>query len=147
MTEYHRVFHSCNRAFAIDPAKRLDRWCGECDKCCFIDLVLAPFFSRVELEAIFGGREPLARRDLLERFSILVGLSSDPKPFECVGDVGECRAAATLAAARGDRAGTTVLQDLAHRLPEVSPAEVALLLAPHRPHDVPDDYAAEDQLV
>ena len=25
---------------------RLDHWCGQCDKCCFIDLILAPFMSR-----------------------------------------------------------------------------------------------------
>ena len=147
LTEYHGAFHSCNRAFATDPAKRLDRWCGECDKCCFIDLVLAPFVSRVELETIFGGHEPLGNPELSERFSVLVGLSPDPKPFECVGEVGECRAAAALAAARGDRTGSAVLQDLAGRLPPVSAAEVALLLAPHSPHDVPNDYAAEDQLV
>ncbi len=145
--EYHRAFRSCNRAFFIDPARRLERWCGECDKCCFIDLVLAPFVPRVELEAIVSGREPLAREELAERFEILVGLSPDPKPFECVGEVGECRAAVALAAARGDRAETVLLGRLAGRLPEISAAEVALLLAAHQPHDVPDAYAAEDQLV
>ena len=52
-------FRSCNRAFHIDPAQRLDHWCGRCDKCCFIDLILAPFMDRAELVAVFGGREPL----------------------------------------------------------------------------------------
>ncbi len=147
MGEYHRAFRSCNRAFPIDPARRLEHWCGECDKCCFIDLVLAPFMARVELEAVFAGREPLARPELADRFERLVGLSPDPKPFECVGEVGECRAAAALGAVRGDRNETALLQALAARLPAVSPAEVAMLLAPHRPNDVPDDYATEDQLV
>ena len=40
---YHLTFQSCNRGFHIDPARRLDRWCGRCDKCVFIDLILAPF--------------------------------------------------------------------------------------------------------
>ncbi|MGH9047185.1 MAG: hypothetical protein ACRDVW_07715 [Acidimicrobiales bacterium] len=147
LTEYHRSFHSCNRAFTIDPAARLERWCGECDKCCFIDLVLSPFLSRVELESIFGGREPLGREDLYERFAVLVGLSADPKPFECVGEVGECRAAASLAAERGDRRGDEVLQRIAAQLPSVSAAEVERLMTPHTPHDIPDDFATEDLLV
>jgi hypothetical protein len=147
LPEYHRAFHSCNRAFSIDPAARLNRWCGECDKCCFIDLVLAPFLAKVELESIFDGREPLGRADLYDRFAVLTGLSPNPKPFECVGEVGECRAAAALAAERGDRRSDAVLQRLAAQLPPVGPAEVARLLAPHQPHQVPDDLAAEDQLV
>ena len=53
MPQYHRVFRSCNRAFHIDRAQRLDHWCGVCDKCCFIDLILAPFSRGVS-----------ARRDL-----------------------------------------------------------------------------------
>jgi hypothetical protein len=147
MTDYHRVFHSCNRAFTIEVARRLDRWCGECDKCCFIDLVLAPFISRVELESIFDGREPLSRPDLFERFAVLVGLSPDPKPFECVGELGECRAAAALAAQRGDRRNDASLQRLAAELPPVTPADMTGLLAPHDPHHIPDDFAPQDLLV
>ena len=49
LRDYHHVFRSCNRAFHIDPAARLDHWCGHCDKCCFIDLVLAPFLTPDEL--------------------------------------------------------------------------------------------------
>jgi len=145
--EYHPHFHSCNRAFTTDPARRLERWCGECDKCCFIDLVLAPFLARTELESIFDGREPLARPQLAERFAVLVGLTPDPKPFECVGEVGECAAAAVLAAARTDRAGTEILQRLSSQLPPVGPADTAGLLAPHRPHDIPQDFAPQDLLV
>ena len=55
LAPYHRAFRSCNRAFHQDPAQRLDHWCGRCDKCCFVDLVLAPFMDRVELEAVFAG--------------------------------------------------------------------------------------------
>ena len=146
LTDYHQTFRSCNRAFPIEVSKRLDRWCGECDKCCFIDLVLAPFLGRVELESIFDAREPLSRPELFERFAVLVGLSPYPKPFECVGEVGECRAAAVLAAERSDRKDTELLQRLAALLPSVSPSEVATLLAPRDPHDIPDDFATEDLL-
>ena len=112
LTRYHRAFRSCNRAFHQDPAQRLDHWCGRCDKCCFIDLVLAPFMDRAELEAVFAGDEPLQNPANEERFRALLGLGAGAKPFECVGDIDECRAATLLAARRADRAGTALLARL-----------------------------------
>jgi hypothetical protein len=157
LTQYHDTFRSCNRAFHIDKSLRLDHWCGRCDKCCFIDLILAPFVPAAELEAIFGGHEPLDGDDsaspdagagLADKFRSLLGTSPTSKPFECVGEVGECRAAALLAAQRPDRAGTKLLQVLAAELdglPQLStPAE---LLRPLGRHFVPDAYAPDDLLV
>ena len=112
LTAYHPVFRSCNRAFTLDPTRRLGQWCGECDKCCFIDLILAPYLARTDLERIFAGREPLADAALLPQFRSLLGADDLPKPFECVGDAGECKAAVLLAAARTDRFESTVLQAL-----------------------------------
>jgi hypothetical protein len=115
LTRYHRTFRSCNRAFHIDTQRRLGHWCGSCDKCCFIDLILAPFMPAEQLRAVFaadgGGGEPLDNPELKAKFQALLG--SGTKPFECVGEVNECRAAAVLAASRPDRAGTTLLQQLA----------------------------------
>ena len=115
LTEYHATFRSCNKAFIIDPERRLDHWCGVCDKCCFIDLILAPFMSAEQLRAVFaadgGGGEPLDDPDLAPKFRALLG--SGTKPFECVGEVNECRAAVVLAARRPDRAGTALLSELA----------------------------------
>ncbi|HEY9243948.1 MAG TPA: hypothetical protein VIP48_18330 [Streptosporangiaceae bacterium] len=152
LTQYHSTFRSCNRAFHIDPARRLDHWCGQCDKCAFIDLILAPFLPAAALEQIFAGREPLADPDphgeLAGRFRTLLGTSPASKPFECVGEVSECRAAATLAAARPDRAGNKLLQALASELaglPGLTPA--ADLLQPMGEHFIPDAYAADDRLV
>ncbi len=133
LREYHHVFRSCNRAFHQDPARRLDHWCGTCDKCCFIDLILSPFMARDDLEAIFGaaagasGRgtgvtEPLEHPDNEGRFRALLGLGDDAKPFECVGDVDECRAAVLLAAARPDRAGSRLLQGLREEVLRVAAA-------------------------
>ena len=151
LTQYHSTFRSCNRAFHIDPARRLDHWCGQCDKCAFIDLILAPFLPAAELEQIFTGREPLADPDphgeLAGRFRTLLGTSPVSKPFECVGEVSECRAAALLAAARPDRATNKLLQALAGELaglPELTPA--AGLLRPMSGHFIPDPYAADDLL-
>ena len=54
LTQYHQTFRSCNRAFHIDTRRRLDHWCGQCDKCCFIDLILAPFMPAERLRAVFA---------------------------------------------------------------------------------------------
>jgi hypothetical protein len=148
LTAYHGTFRSCNRAFHIDPAKRLDHWCGQCDKCCFIDLILAPFVPAASLRQIFAGAEPLADPDLAGRFRALLGTLPGAKPFECVGEVNECRAAAWLAAQRPDRAGTPLLRLLAAELPADSPAPaVADLLRPVGEHAIPDAYATDDLLV
>ena len=109
---YHSSFRSCNKAFRQDPAGRLTKWCGTCDKCCFIDLMLAPFLPKAALSAIFDGNEPLENNELAPQFATLVGLSPTTKPFECVGDPTECAAAATLAARRSDRATNTMLLEM-----------------------------------
>jgi hypothetical protein len=151
LPRYLPVFRSCNRAFAIDRAKRLDHWCGECDKCCFIDLILAPFVPAAELAEVFGGREPLDDASLRPKFRTLLGLTDDDKPFECVGDVEECRVAAVLAAGRPDRAGTAMLAELSRDAETASPgvdlhAAAKTLLEPMGEHFIPDAYAPHDQL-
>ena len=144
MPRYHRVFRSCNRAFHIDRAQRLDHWCGICDKCCFIDLILSPFLAASELDAIFGGHEPLQNPALTHQFRTLIGRTPDFKPFECVGDVDECQAAVILAADRPDRSSTALLHELARELApqrERILAQIPQLLRPIGAHFTPDDYA------
>jgi hypothetical protein len=148
--EYHHAFRSCNRAFHQDPDHRLDHWCGTCDKCCFIDLVLSPYMARADLETIFAGTEPLENRANKERFDALLGLGDDARPFECVGDVDECRAAVLLAAARADRADSATLRRLRDEVARVvGPAQpdASALLAPRGPHHIPERYAPADLLV
>ncbi len=145
---YHPVFRSCNRAFHLDADARHATWCGTCDKCCFIDLILAPFVPAADLRAVFGGREPLGNPDTLPVLRTLLDLGEGPKPFECVGEVTECRAAVQLAAARPDRAGQPVLEQLVAAIGPhgVAPAELATLLAPIGRHHLPAGYAAHDLL-
>jgi UDP-N-acetyl-alpha-D-muramoyl-L-alanyl-L-glutamate epimerase len=150
LPQYHHAFRSCNRAFHQDPARRLDHWCGVCDKCCFIDLILSPFMGRTDLEAIFAGSEPLENPANEDRFRALLGLGDDERPFECVGDIEECRAAVLLAAAREDRATSGHLQAWRDEVARVMPtphADVAALLAPRAPHHIPERYAPADLLV
>jgi hypothetical protein len=146
LTRYHGVFRSCNRAFYVDAALRMDHWCGECDKCCFVDLILAPFMERARLEEVFDDREPLANDALADRFRTLLGISPSPKPFDCVGDPPECRAALRLTAERADRVGDTLVHRLLAELPD-EPALTAQLLEPAGPNFVPDAYAPGDLLV
>ena len=140
LTEFHHLFRSCNRAFHQDPSRRLDRWCGECDKCLFIDLALAPHMTPDQLSAIFDGDEPLIRPSMRPQLETLLGFGGT-RPFECVGDEAECRQALLLAAARPDRAGATELQELASLLPPVPPEPPLVPTA-----SIPDRYAPPARL-
>jgi hypothetical protein len=145
LRRYHRAFRSCNRAFHIERTERFDRWCGECDKCCFINLILAPFLDPYDFFMVFDGREPLANPGLEGRFRALLGNWPEVKPFECVGDEEECRAAVLLAASRPDRAHNKIIQALAAELREAGAGSIGTdtLLAPMGDHCVPDVYATQ----
>lgn len=94
---YDAFFSSCNRNFHILGERPVNRWCGVCPKCHFVFLALAPFMPKLRLVGIFG-------RNLLDDESQAPGFDAllefqDHKPFECVGEGRESRAAmATLAA-------------------------------------------------
>jgi UDP-N-acetyl-alpha-D-muramoyl-L-alanyl-L-glutamate epimerase len=147
LTRFHSTFRSCNRAFHQDPAHRLDHWCGTCDKCCFIDLVLAPFMDAAALDAIFTGREPLENPENSQRFKTLLGFGPGERPFECVGDADECRAALLLASERPDRRSSTLLQTLRTRVVGGRFTGPDALLAPRGSHHIPERYAPSDLLV
>ncbi len=143
LERYHDSFRSCNKAFYADRARRLGHWCGGCDKCCFVDLILAPFLPAAALRRIFAATaEPLGEPGLAAKFRALLGAGA--KPFECVGEASECRAAALLAARRPDRAGCRPLADLAAEVagwPDApSEAEVAAMLRPVGASFVPPGY-------
>jgi hypothetical protein len=145
LTRYHRVVHSCNKAFYLDPAQRLNTWCGRCDKCCFIDLILSPYLGAEQLAGIFEGAEPLADPTLLPQFRVLLGLGEGVKPFECVGDIDECRAAAAIAAERPDRASNRVLTQLWDEMgpdAEVARDSAERLTTPLSDHAIPPDLLA-----
>ena len=151
LEQYHASFRSCNRAFHIDGTRRLRHWCGRCDKCCFIDLILAPVMSAEALRAVFaadgGGPEPLSDPALAPKFRTLLKLGSGTKPFECVGEVNECRAAVLLAARRADRADCALLQELAAEVaarPDApADADIAAMRRPVGESFAPAAYAFE----
>ncbi len=115
LAQYHHVFRSCNRAFAQAPGERADQWCGECDKCLFVNLVLAPYLSRTALWSIFAS-EPLSNSAREAQLRTLVGLGEDHKPFECVGDPDESAVALTEVSRLEEWRDVTVLRELADEL-------------------------------
>jgi hypothetical protein len=143
LTRYHDSFRSCNKAFYTERSRRFAYWCGQCDKCCFIDLILAPFLPAETLRRIFAvAGEPLDDPRLAAKFRSLLGAGA--KPFECVGEVTECRAAVLLAARRDDRTDSGLLQELAAEVaswPDApSQAETAAMLEPVGRNFIPDRY-------
>ncbi|MBN1779408.1 MAG: UDP-N-acetylmuramoyl-L-alanine--D-glutamate ligase [Candidatus Buchananbacteria bacterium] len=86
-------FSSCNHAYKI-TGKNEKRWCGQCPKCAFVFLMLAPFINKKELIKIFG-KNLLADPKLIETYQDLLGFGK-LKPFECVGRFEESQAALYL---------------------------------------------------
>ncbi len=46
---YDAYFSSCNRNFHILGERPAHRWCGQCPKCHFVFLALAPFMPKTRL--------------------------------------------------------------------------------------------------
>jgi hypothetical protein len=89
---YDDVVTSCNKAFLLhDPTAR---WCGDCPKCRFVFLAMAPAMGRERLVHIFG-HDLFADRKQVPGFLELLGIDAH-KPFECVGEVEESLVALSM---------------------------------------------------
>lgn len=138
LTPYFDVFSSCNRNFKILGPKPADRWCGQCPKCHFVFLALAPFLPKPRLLAIFG-------RNLLDDESQAAGFDAlleyhDHKPFECVGEGAEARAAMYALSQRPEwQEDALVARFRSEILPQLDTAQLALepWLTPSDEHRVP----------
>lgn len=97
MTGYHEAFSSCNANFRLDGSAPAQRWCRDCPKCRFVFLVMAPFCEPGQLREIFG-YDMLEDDSQFEGFALLAA-SGGLKPFECVGEEEESRAAMRMLAA------------------------------------------------
>jgi hypothetical protein len=125
LTPYFDVFSSCNRNFRILGPKPADRWCGQCPKCHFVFLALAPFLPKPRLLSIFG-------RNLLDDEAQAGGFDAlleyqDHKPFECVGEGAEARAAMYVLSQRPEwQEDALVARFRSEILPQLDATQLAL---------------------
>lgn len=124
-TPYFDVFSSCNRNFKLLGPKPVDRWCGQCPKCHFVFLALAPFLPKPRLLSIFG-------RNLLDDEAQAGGFDAlleyqDHKPFECVGEGAEARAAMYALSQRPEWQEDTLVERFRSEiLPQLDATQLAL---------------------
>jgi hypothetical protein len=138
LTPYFDTFSSCNRNFKLLGPRPADRWCGHCPKCHFVFLALAPFLPKPRLLSIFG-------RNLLDDETQAAGFDAlleyqDHKPFECVGEGAEARAAMYALSQRPEWAeDALVARFRSEILPQLDVAGLALepWLRPSAEHHVP----------
>jgi len=142
-SQYDAAFSSCNRNFRILGEHPQDRWCGQCPKCHFVFLALAPFVAKPRLLRIFG-------RNLLDDAALVPGFDAlleyrDHKPFECVGEGGESRAAMYALTQRAEwREDALVARFAKEILPQIDRASLAFepLLTPEGEHFLPARFAS-----
>lgn len=135
---YDGCFSSCNRNFHILGERPTSRWCGVCPKCLFVFLALAPFLPKLRLVGIVG-------RNLLDDPALIPGFDAlleyeDHKPFECVGEGRESRAAMAALAQRPEWREDVVVKRFAALIaPKLSPEELRIepLLALDDTHRIP----------
>ena len=135
---YDAWFSSCNRNFHLLGERPAHRWCGVCPKCHFVFLALAPFVSKPRLVGIVG-------RNLLDDESQTAGYDGlleyeDHKPFECVGEGRESRAAMAALAQRPEWKEDAIVARFAREImPLIDRSElpIAPLLVPDDEHGIP----------
>ncbi|MFT5139377.1 MAG: hypothetical protein ACI9H8_001782 [Lysobacterales bacterium] len=135
MTQYHQVFSSCNRNFHRDGPRITGRWCGNCPKCRFTSLALAPFMQAEELVS-FMGINLLDEAGQEEGFRALCELGID-KPFECVGSVDESRAAMLELFSRDSWKEKHIVANLGPELSLLKPPGIDVMLAARGEHCIP----------
>ena len=135
---YDAHFSSCNRNFHILGERPASRWCGVCPKCHFVFLALAPFMPKPRLMGIFG-------RNLLDDPAQIPGFDAlleyqNHKPFECVGEGRESRAAMAALAERPEWREDALVDRFAHEIrPQIDATELRIepLLVIDDEHRIP----------
>lgn len=135
LRQFHDVFSSCNRNFHLD-GPRTRRWCGRCPKCHFVFLGLAPFMDVAALQKIFGANL-LADSELVAGFRSLLALDGR-KPFECVGEAVEARAAIRALAGQPQWQDQVIVRTLNAELSGIEVPELEVLCRPGGAHLIPE---------
>jgi len=135
---YDAHFSSCNRNFHILGERPVNRWCGQCPKCHFVFLALAPFMSKPRLVGILG-RNLLDDPEQAGGYDALLEYQ-DHKPFECVGEGRESRAAMAALAQRPEWREDVLVRRFAREIqPQLDAGALAIepLLVPEGEHRIP----------
>ncbi|MDR2337268.1 MAG: endonuclease domain-containing protein [Deltaproteobacteria bacterium] len=135
LPQYHNVFTSCNKAFMIDSNRRAEYWCANCDKCRFVFLALAVFMSKAQLLEIFKVNL-LDQADQEQGYRELLGLSGH-KPFECVGEIDESRAALCELAKKAEWQNDLLVKKL---ITEIGEYDYRAWLTPSEQHLIPKRF-------
>jgi len=135
MGKFHKEYSSCNRNFHLDGPRVENRWCMDCPKCRFAALSLALFMSPEDVRAIQGG-DLLDDPEQEEGFRALCGLGYE-KPFECVGEIGESRAALATLGQRNEWSQLAVVRSLLPDLDSVDVPDLDGLLKSGGRHFIP----------
>lgn len=136
---YDAWFSSCNRNFHLLGERPANRWCGVCPKCHFVFLALAPFMPKPRLVGIFG-RNLLDDPEQVGGYDALLEYQGH-KPFECVGEGRESRAALAALAERPEwREDAIVARFRREILPQLDAAGLAIapLMQVDEEHRIPD---------
>jgi hypothetical protein len=141
LKEFHPVYSSCNRNFHLDGPAIKGRWCGDCPKCRFAALSLALFLDPGEVEKIIGS-DLLADPAQEVGFRELCALGRE-KPFECVGEMGESRAAMAELANRPGWQEKFLVKKFAPELAKLSVPSLESLLLPSSKHSIPADLLSK----
>ncbi|MDR7133831.1 hypothetical protein J2X06_001015 [Lysobacter niastensis] len=122
---YDAHFSSCNRNFHILGERPANRWCGVCPKCHFVFLALAPFMSKPRLVRIFG-RNLLDDPAQTDGYDALLEYQNH-KPFECVGEGRESRAAMAALSERPEWREDALVERFASEIrPQLSEEELRI---------------------
>ena len=135
---YDAHFSSCNRNFHILGERPVNRWCGVCPKCHFVFLALAPFMPKPRLVGILG-RNLLDDTAQTEGYDALLEYQ-DHKPFECVGEGRESRAAMAALAQRPEWREDALVERFAREvMPQLDAGDLRIepLLVPDDEHRIP----------
>lgn len=148
-TQYHRHFLSCNKYFRIEEDRRSPGWCCDCPKCRFVYLAMAAFLSPIQVIKIFG-ENLLDSYQQMDGFLELVGLKGH-RPFECVGEYDESRAAFLLICDKPEWADGCVVRFIAPQIKNMTSDRSELMqrvFALDKNHCLPHDFSTRlDQFV
>lgn len=135
---YFELVTSCNQAYTAAGRAAGIRWCGDCPKCRFVFLAMAPFLDPDALVAMFDGRDLLAddRAANIAGYRAILGLGGDP-PMECVGTTRESKWALTRLAEHPDWRRRTVVRALSAEVDVVAGWDP---LAERGPHAIPPGW-------